>query len=180
VTSTPWLSAKEFSDLHCTEDALERLSNSGRFRRTLEYLFMHGEQSPFDLFHQFGLYCAQKGTDRIPLDVYSTLVYDYFSTQKGIDKTVLRDAMVCDRLSTNASGKLPDVLRVKDPALKTAVLFLEQNEETRSKKGVKRGVALLYSENCAVYADYKEKNPITGEYPLFKIKDWNRSAESDI
>jgi len=79
--------------------------------------------------------------------------------------------MVCDRLATNSSGKLPNVLRVKDPALKSAVHLLEQSEETRSQKGVKRGVALLYSENCAVYADYREKNPITGEYPLFKMKD---------
>ncbi|HEX3038252.1 MAG TPA: DUF4080 domain-containing protein [Oscillospiraceae bacterium] len=170
VTSTPWLSAQELINLHCIEDALERLSNSGRFPRTLSYLLEQGEQSPFELFYQFGLFCAQKGTENIPLDAYNALAFDYFSTQKGIDKAVLRDTMVCDRLATNASGKLPSVLRVKDPALKQAVLFLEQNEETRSQKGVKRGVALLYSENCAVYADYKEKNPITGEYPLVKVK----------
>lgn len=172
VLSTPWLTKQELANLHSIEDALERFSNSGRFRRTLAYLLREGEQSAFELFYQFGLFCARQKVDKISLDEYTALVYDYFSRQNKIDKAILRDVMVCDRLATNASGKLPDVLRVKDQNLKRAVLFLEQNEETRSQKGVKRGVALLYSEKLVAYADYNgEKNPITGEYPLSKVKN---------
>lgn len=171
VTATPWLSPEELLRLHHTEDALERLYNSGRFRRTLEYLLKQGDQQPFDLFDQFGEFAARKGTERIPLDEYTSLVYTYFSTQKGIDKSVLRDVMVCDRLATISTGKLPTVLRIEDSALKNAVRALENDEATRPQKGVKRGVALLYSEHCVAYADYDEKNPITGEYPLFKVSN---------
>ncbi len=169
VTETPWISSEELLSLHYTEDALERLYNSGRFRRTLEYLLKQGVQLPFDLFSQFGLFAAHQGTERISLDEYTALVFTYFSEQKGIDKAVLRDVMVCDRLATISTGKLPSVLRIEDAALKSAVKALDNKEETRTEKGIKRGTALLYSENCVVYSDYKEKNPVTGEYHLFKI-----------
>jgi hypothetical protein len=76
--------------------------------------------------------------------------------------------MVCDRLATNSSGRLPPILRIMDASLKNAINELNKKEENRPKKGVKRGYALLYSEHCLAYVDYKEKNIITGEYPLFK------------
>ena len=88
VTRTPWLSPEELLRLHRTEDALERLSNSGRFRRTLEYLLKQSGQTPFELFSAFGEYAASKGTEKIPLDDYTTLVFEYFSGLKGIDKAV--------------------------------------------------------------------------------------------
>lgn len=169
VTETPWLSQQELQQLHRTEDALERLSNSGRFRRTLEYVFMQSGLPPFELFRGFGEYASKKGTERISLDDYTALAYEYFSGLDGIDKTALRDAMACDRLATNSTGRLPAVLRVPDASLKEVVRQLENGEETRSQKGIKRGVAILYSENCVVYADYIGRNPVTGEYPLTKI-----------
>jgi radical SAM superfamily enzyme YgiQ (UPF0313 family) len=169
VTETPWLSQQELQQLHRTEDALERLSNSGRFRRTLEYVFRQSNLSPFELFTQFGEYASKKGTERISLDDYTALAYEYFSGLEGVDKTALRDVMVCDRLATNSTGRLPAVLRVSDPSLKNIVRQLESGEKTHAQKGIKRGVALLYSEHCAVYADYIGRNPVTGEYPLTKI-----------
>lgn len=169
VTKTPWLSSKELLQLHGTEDALERLYNSGRFRRTLEYLLKQSGQKPFDLFHRFGQFAAGKGTEKIPLDEYTALVFSYFSAHNGIDKVVLRDVMVCDRLATISTGKLPPALRIEDSALKSAVRALRANQATCPQKGIKRGAALLYSENCVAYADYNKKNPITGEYPLFKV-----------
>lgn len=169
VTETPWLSREQLVRLHHTEDSLERFSNSGRFRRTLEYLLQQSESSPFDLFTRFGEFTAQKGTERISLDDYSALIFDYFSKESKIDRVTLRDRMVCDRISTNASGKLPPVLRVKDPALKEEILLLEREEGNRPPKGTRRGYALLYSENCAVYADYHDENPVTGEYPLHRV-----------
>lgn len=169
VLDTPWLSLAELLHLHHTEDALEHLFNSGRFRRTLEYLLKQTGDTPFELFSQFGEFAASKGTERISLDDYTALVFEYFSKEGGIDQTVLRDVMVCDRLATNSSGRLPAILRVMDPALKSAINELKRNEATRPKKGVKRGCALLYSEPCLAYVDYQEKNLITGEYPLFKF-----------
>ncbi len=171
VRETPWLSAGELVRLHDTEDALERLFNSGRFRRTLAYLLQQTGVTPFVLFSRFGEYAATKALERISLDDYTTLAFAYFSEQSGVDRIVLRDVMVCDRLATNSSGRLPAVLRVMDPALKSVICQLENNEATRSQKGVRRGYAYLYSEQCLVYADYRkqERNPLTGEYPLQKV-----------
>ena len=169
VTETPWLSREELSLLHHTEDALERLSNSGRFRRTLAYLLEKGGMTPFELFCRFGEFAAEKGTDRIPLDDYTALAFDFFSRQSDINPDVLRDRMVCDRLSTNSSGKLPPVLRVRDTALGKTIRELEDNNANRPAKGIRRGYALLYSEHCLAYADYQNRNPITGEYPLLKF-----------
>ena len=74
----------------------------------------------------------------------------------------LRDALVCDQLATNRSGQFPPALRVEDPRLK-------RMKKQLGYAPARRGVAILYSEPCAVYADYKVKNPVTGEYPLTKI-----------
>jgi radical SAM superfamily enzyme YgiQ (UPF0313 family) len=167
VTGTPWISADEFVRLHRTEDALERLYNSGRFRRTLEYLL--DMYSPFDLFSAFGEYAAGQGETSHSLDGYTAIIFEYFGSQNGIDRTVLRDKLVCDRLASNASGKLPQVLRVEDKGLKKALSLLNEQEETRPQRGVKRGYALLYSENALVYADYKDRDPVTGEYKLNKL-----------
>lgn len=169
VTETPWLSRQELQQLHRMEDALERLFNSGRFRRTLEYVLKQSDLSPFELFSKFGEYASEQETEHISLDDYTALAYEYFGGLAGVDKKVLRDVMVCDRLATNSTGRLPAVLRVPDSSLKTVVRQLANGEKTRALKGVKRGVALLYSERCAVYADYVGRNPVTGEYPLTKI-----------
>ena len=72
---------------------------------------------------------------------------------------MLRDIMVCDRLVTNASGRLPKVLQVYDPALKK---LSKKMTALCRPPGIRRGYALLYSENCLVYADYKEKILLPG------------------
>lgn len=169
VTETPWLSSEELHYLKRTEDALERLYNSGRFPRTLAYLLEQLSIKPFELFGQFGEYLASKDTNRISLADFIALIFEYFGAQAGINKMTLRDMMVCDYLSTNSSGRLPPVLQVKDTALKYAQKQLERDSSAfRQNKG-RRGMALLYSEPCVVYAYYQDKNPITGEYPLSKV-----------
>lgn len=172
VTETPWLSREELLRLHHAEDALDRLYNSGRFRRTLEYVLNRSGLTPLELFCRFGEYSSRygtKGTDRMPLDAYTGLVFDYFKGLTGIDKDALRDAMVCDRIASNRSGILPAVLRTKDQRFKPAMEKLKKDEATRPQKGVRRGSALLSTENCIVYADYQNKNPVTGEFELKKI-----------
>jgi hypothetical protein len=166
VLETPWLTSSEIMKLHHTEDALERLHNSGRFGRTLEYILRQSDDKPFKLFSKFGAYCAGRDLNNISLDAYTALAFDYFCQLERVDKTALRDAMVCDRLSTNPSGKIPAVLRVEDPGLKKAI---SEAERIRPRKGMRRGYALLYSVPCLVYAEYSDKDPVTGMYPLFQI-----------
>ena len=166
VKETPWISSKELILLHHVEDALQSLFNSGRFLRTLEYLLKQTGDTPFDLLSRFGEFAANVGTRKISLDDYTALVFAYFRKQRGIDRTVLRDVMVCDRLATNSSGNLPTILRIDDPAIKAAIKKLAAVAPPHH--GVKRSYALLYSEHCLVYVDYHHKNPISGEYPLCK------------
>lgn len=172
VTATPWLAADELLLLHHMEDAVDRLYNSGRFRRTLQYLLEQSRDTPFALFRRFGEYAAGRIRPGISLDEYTAGLFEYWSGQPGIDQAVLRDLLVCDRISTNSSGRLPPVLYRRDPALRSAVKALEQNAP--SPKGVKRGYALLYSEPSLIYAEYRDRNPVTGEYPLVKAPLENR------
>ncbi|MBQ8781553.1 MAG: DUF4080 domain-containing protein [Oscillospiraceae bacterium] len=175
VVSTPWLTSEEMQLIHFAEDVLDRFCNSGRFRRTAEYVL--GGTKPFELLCGFGKYTAEKGTSGISLDDYTALVLDYFSSAEGIDRAVLRDKLVCDRFSTNSFGLLPEALKISDPVLlNKALLHLEASSDTRRRKGIKRSIAILYSECdedkiCAVYADYddKAKNRHSLTAPEYKI-----------
>ena len=148
IISTNWLTADEMNKLRQVEDANEKIANSGRFRRSLEYVLTVSGMTPFDLFFGFGK------KESMPLDDYTALVFEYFSSIDGIDKAVLRDRMCIDRLATNKSGKLPKCLQIKDKLLARFTYQLEINPETAPLKGVKRGVCILYSENKVLYVDY--------------------------
>ena len=82
----------------------------------------------------------------------------------GVDPAVLRDVMVCDRLATNASGRLPPVLAVRDDAVEKAARKAGIESALRAKDGTRRGFAYLYTENCLVVADYSDRDPVTREY----------------
>ncbi|NLC32484.1 MAG: DUF4080 domain-containing protein, partial [Clostridiales bacterium] len=54
VRSTPWLSSEDLSLLQIAEHALDKLHNSGRFVKTLQWLTSQGGFQPFDLFLMLG------------------------------------------------------------------------------------------------------------------------------
>ena len=163
VISTPWINEDELSLLRICENELERLYNSGRFPRTLRYLTE--KMPPYDLFLGFGEFLKVKGeSSSIPLDKYVCLAYEYFSLIKGVDKIKLRDLMILDRISTNNSDVIPKCLRVDDERLKKLKRLV------LSEKGKVKSVAILYSENIAVYCDYSEtRNPVTGQWEIKKL-----------
>lgn len=159
VISTPWINEDELSRLRICENELERLYNSSRFPRTLEYVtrFM----PPYELFYGFGEYLRLKGEmGSIPLDKYVCLAYEYFSALRGVDKVRLRDLMILDRISTNNSDVIPTCLKVKDDRLR----------KLRRLACKHSSVAILYSENVAVYCDYTEKkNSIDGQWKIKRL-----------
>ena len=104
VMDTPWLSGEDIALLKSTEDALNRMYNSGRFHNTLEYIFTMTARTPFDVFNSFGRFTANTGTAKIKLDVYTKLVYDYFSSIDGVNSEVLREK----KLSTDLQRILPE------------------------------------------------------------------------
>ena len=171
VTETPWLSAADLAVLTAAEDALERVYNSGRFVDTAKYLIAITGMKPFDFYCALGAKSKTLGTHHVPLDDYTALLYAYGKTLPNVNAAALRDAMVCDRLATNATGRLPACLQVKDAQLLAAVRRLAGNVDTAPQKGIQRGVALLYGAKEICYADYcaADKNPLTGRYPLQRI-----------
>lgn len=158
VIETDCLSKEDIRIIHYAEDAVDRLYNSGRFRKTLDFLIDDCGFLPFDLFASFGEFTSCKAN--IPLDEYLGLVYNFFGSKTN--KTVLRDKMVCDRFSSNSSGVLPECLKIPDPGLKRIKKYLAENMKIAGKVSC----AVLYSENRVVYCDYKKKNPVTGNYEL--------------
>ncbi len=159
VTSTSWISQEELDKLRVCENELERLYNSSRFPRTLEYVtrFM----PPYELFFGFGEHLKLMGEEgSIPLDKYVCLAYEYFSALRGVDKVRLRDLMILDRISTNNSDVIPSCLKVKDDRLK----------KLRQLAGKGCSAVILYSENIAVYCDYNyKKNPVTGQWEIKRL-----------
>ncbi len=158
VISTDCLSEEDMQMIHYAEDAADRLYNSGRFRKTLDFLVDECGFSPFDLFASFGEFTS--GKKNIPLDEYLGLVYNFFGSKTDFVK--LRDALVCDRLSSNSSGVLPEILKIKDDRLRRIKKHISENLQIKGKVGC----AILYGENKVVYCDYKKKNPVTGNYEL--------------
>lgn len=169
VQSTPWLTEGEMKRLHEVDRALDQLYNSGRFRRTLDIVLLRTGLEPFSLLAATGEFLDAKSCHHVSLDAFTELILGFFSTLPGLDRAEMYDAMVCDRLATVAQGRLPVPLRLADARWKQVVTAINANEKTRLKKGVRRCVALLASENAAVYADYECKDTITGEYELHKV-----------
>lgn len=167
LISSRWMSAGEMARLHDTEDALERLYNSGRFSQTILYLLQATGWRPFDLFTRFGEYAAQNGgTQGLSLERYTQRVWDYFSLQPKVDAERLRDIMTCDCLRSQRGGLLPPCLRRADPRISRIKRTLASRN---GSDGIKRGVAILYSENERVaVTEYREGgcHPVTGHYPL--------------
>ncbi|MGN0572169.1 MAG: DUF4080 domain-containing protein [Candidatus Fimenecus sp.] len=173
VQTTPWLTETELQKMHGIEDAFDRIWNSGRFRRTVQYALSVIKTAPFQFFADFAEYLSMQNvsTEKVPLDVYSETLYTYLCNLPQTENTILRDKMVCDRLATNASGVLPAFLRVDDRRLKEVRALLNADSQTRARPGVKRAIALLYSENRGVYVDYIAADRVTGEYPLQYISE---------
>lgn len=170
VLSTPWLTADELTMLHGVEDALERMVNSGRFHRTADYFLERTGLTPFDLFQTIGKAAHEAGVDGhgIPLDEYTAFLLETAPRLwSSVTREALRDVMVCDRLESNATGRLPLCLHIADPALGQTVKRLAALSPPRP--GVRRGVAILYTERQAVYVDYENKNPKTGRFALRRV-----------
>ena len=171
VTKTPWLSEKDIELLTDTESVFDKLYNSGRFHRTIEFLVHVLQTTPFDIFFMFSQYLKKIHDlkQSMPLDEYTNQLFFYFSSFDQVDKSALRDVMVCDRFSTNSSNILPSSLKIQDPNLKKLKTFLATYPKTKLTKNQKRSVAILYSQKQVIYVDYHRPDVVTGQYPIHRI-----------
>lgn len=166
VCSTPWMSREDLERLHRVEDVLDRLYNSGRFRRTLRYLLDVSGYTPFELFCKLSD-CLP--TERVSLDAYTELVCAACCIWDGVDAELLRGCMACDRIATNPSGILPICLRADEAERKRLKRLADTDERFRRPPSVKRGTA--YVDGQLVYADYTAPHPVNGEYPLWYFNE---------
>ena len=165
VLKTPYISEVELSKLHKMEDAFEKIYCSGRFRRTLDYVFATTKMLPSSLFMMLGN--ELDDTEKCSLFDYTAKVFKCFSVLSGINHEILRDMMAVDYISTNSSGNLPPCLKIYDNRLREAKKLV--NRDYPEAKGVKRGIVAMCSENAAVFADYTDCNMVTCEYKTTKI-----------
>ncbi|MCM1363985.1 MAG: B12-binding domain-containing radical SAM protein [Faecalibacterium sp.] len=179
VISTPWISKQELDFLHLFEDAFERVYNSGRFRRTVKYLQTCTKKTAFDIFSDFAICVKDKNIERPPLDLYTKWIYEFFSCYENVDKMVLRDMMITDRIAGNSSGIIPKCLQVKDENLRKVKHALALKYPM--KKGTKRSAAILYSTNEVIFCDYGEKGRVSGEYEfaIEKMEDLTNFFEEN-
>ena len=168
IKSTPWISREEVDFLHSFEDVFEKMYNSSRFGQTCEYL--EGVfDSPFDMYASFAKYVDNTPHEN-SLDSFTKLIFDYFSIYDGVDGKILRDKLAIDRLATNKMGALPEFLKVKCLKMKQYLNELEKNEQTRSRKGIKRAATVLLSENKLAYVDYDQADYLTNRF-LVKLTE---------
>lgn len=131
VRSTPWLSAGDLDLLHRTEEALERVYNSGRFLLSADYVLRASALTPFEFYTGLGVAARKARADRgVSLDDYTAVFQEYCASIKGVERETLRDFLVRDRISTNPSGRLPPCLRRQDARLAKAAKWLAKNPVT--------------------------------------------------
>lgn len=173
VIKTPWISEEELETLRAVEDALERLYNSGRFPRTLEYILAATAKTPFEVLVEFSYFLEEKSTTKIPLDKYTQYVFEFYSNQENISKDKLRDYLILDRISTNSSTIIPKILHIQDKRLKKVKAHIIEKYKLSSKK---HSIAILYSLNKVAFCVYDCKHPVTGQFEV-NILDFDEFEE---
>ena len=142
VTKTPWLSEEEIEKISLCEDALERIYNSGRFLKTLEFLEVGNKISAFDFFLKLGEKLNGNG---MSLTKYSEELFKILSEK--FDEKYLRDAIVSDLIISGCHLQIPEALKVKDKKL-------SKIKQKLSAKNSQNKFAILYSENKVLVCDY--------------------------
>ena len=154
VTSTPWLSSDEIKALKKCEDALERMYNSGRFLFTLDYLLTECDFTPFKLFMAFG---NEIDGNKMSLSDYAVHIYYYF--KEYADPERLREALICDLLSSSSALQIPELFKIKNDPLYKKVKKHFTEDKTKLNK-----IAILYkSKKIFVVNQWSEKD-FNGRY----------------
>ncbi len=165
VKNTPWLSERDMQELECVERANDGIFFSGRFEHSVKYLLACTEKTPYRLCLELG--CALYSDTTPPLDTLFCRLYEYASSVKRVDRCVLRDKLLYDRIETNNSCVIPQALKIKDTRLKALANVLLQRYPKPC--GVRRSVGILYTENKVIFADYDIPNPVSGKYKVIEV-----------
>ena len=160
VKETPTLTETDLSDIALCEEGCERLYNSGKYQNTLGEALLD-EGSAYLLFRDAGRALLRLGAG-YTLDDEIRVLLAFFSERMPPARA--RDLLLLDFMAVNPSCYTPKTLRCEDGAL--ARVKRKINEKHPLKEGVRRAYAILYTEGCAAFADYEEKDPVTGRYEV--------------
>lgn len=162
ITSNPWLSTDEIKMLKKTEDALDRLYNSGRFLYTLDYLTDEVGISPFDIFCVFG---NKVDGNKMQLSDYARNLFFFFSDK--CDKEKLREKILCDLLCSSSSVQIPECLKINEPLYKRAKKYFTENVDKNIK------IAILHTENKIFTVNHGKPKNLHNRYEgkLYSIDD---------
>jgi hypothetical protein len=162
VIRTGWLSFEDIGKLKQCEEALDKLYNSGKFRRSLDLIFRQSGIDPVDLFMQMGIiFSSHEGN--LSMDQTTELFFSCMQKLPNISKGALRDALAFDRLANDNTGRLPECLHISDARLAEALSALKRE----NAPGTKLGACILYDGGeRLLWTDYASRNPVTGEYAV--------------
>ena len=162
VIATDTMRREDLALLRATADAADRLYNSHRFQRTLDYLFSDCGLSPFAIFSDFGSRVSGAGRS---LDEYTDAFLGYAMALQGVDARRLRDLALCDRLASCHDHALPKTLYVPDERL-AKVKKTIQKENIAAGDDTPFGLGILYTTGKVCVVHYRSRHPFTHEYPL--------------
>ncbi len=113
IISNKWMSVDDIKLLKNCEDTLDRMYNSGRFKRTCELLFDELNFDPFDTFCDFG---SRYDFNGMSLTDFTEAVWQFFKLKCENER--LREAILTDINSLPVNIHIPDELIIYDPMYK--------------------------------------------------------------
>ena len=134
ILYTKHISFAEILRLHSIDDLVDRYYNSGRFSRTLDYLF-EAIGTPFKCFEKLSIFWEHKGFDMID---HSKMAY-YFHLQafceeeaqnSNIDPILTKELLRFDYLLNEPFNEVPTILEtIERPVLKGVYNALIKDDE---------------------------------------------------
>lgn len=147
-----WIGAGDKKILKNCEAALDKLYNSGRFHYTIDYLLNTMKLTPFSFFSETGSFIINNMT----LSELAGMLYEKYCDK--CDKTVLREKICCDIISTSANITIPDSLIVIEPLYKRNKKYYSE----LFKENIK--IVILHSCNKVYIVKQSDKKNLYGRF----------------
>lgn len=174
VLQTPWLRFEDLSLLKEVEACVDRLYNSGKFRRCLDYLVAKSG-SPFRLFEDFASFLKQSGTSpngTAQKTLYGLLRrFAFLRLGSPEERTVFNELMKFDFFGSDSSCSPPaEIARVCDGRLRA--LYSKRAGETKGRVHYEVFAfdPLRFpdgpTEPTVCRFDYGARHPVTGLYAV--------------
>lgn len=174
VLTNHFLRPEELFRLKCVEDVLERLYNSGRFQRFLTLLQPH-YAGPFAMMEAIAARFREKGLIFTAMGLAELVDEMAGFSESFPDAAQLKQALLLDYYAATPSDKLP--ARLKALASPPAEFQKESSRREQKLRAAEllraigrreRKLVIRYCDERPVVIDYTERDPVTGQYEIWK------------